>query len=249
MKNKTPVALITGAAQRIGGEIARQLHTAGYDIALHYNNSATEADTLNTSLNQQRKNSSYSFQANLCQSYGPAKLARQVLDHFSRVDVLINNASSFYPTEVGQATEKDWDELIGSNLKGAFFLTEALIKSLTTEKGSIVNIIDIYGERPLKNHTLYSIAKAGLTMMTKSLAKELAPTVRVNGVSPGAILWPQQNVGQLDKEIKQTILERIPMKQMGEPKDIAKTVVFLCKDAPYVTGQIIAVDGGQLLSL
>lgn len=248
MSKQKPVALITGAAQRIGAEIARQLHAAGYDVALHYNNSASQAEALSTELNQQRANSSHCFQADLSQSGSPAKLAKQVLDHFGKLSALINNASSFYPTKAGQATEQDWDELMGSNLKGAFFLTEALIDALTSENGSVVNIIDIHGERPLKNYTIYGMAKAGLAMMTKSLARELAPAVRVNGVSPGAILWPEQEEGELDNEIKQSILARIPMKRPGEPTDIAKTVVFLCRDAPYITGQIIAVDGGRLLN-
>ncbi len=248
MNDDNPVALITGAAQRIGAEIARQLHAAGYDIALHYNNSASQAETLGAELNRQRENSCRCFQADLSQSGSPAKLATQVLDQFGKVSALVNNASSFYPTKAGQATEEDWDKLLGSNLKGAFFLSQALIKPLTKENGSVVHIIDIHGERPLKNYTIYGIAKAGLAMMTKSLARELAPAVRVNGVSPGAILWPEQDEGEFDNEIKQSILGRIPMKRPGEPADIAKTVVFLCKDAPYITGQIIAVDGGRLLS-
>ena len=248
MSNNNSVALITGSAQRIGAEIARQLHTGGYDLALHYNNSASHAETLSTELNRLRANSCHCFQADLARSGSPAELAEQVLEHFGKVSVLINNASSFYPTKAGQATEKNWDELMGSNLKGAFFLTEALIETLTSENGSVVNIIDIHGERPLKNYTIYGMAKAGLAMMTKSMARELAPAVRVNGVSPGAILWPDQDEGELDNEIKQSILARIPMKRPGEPADIAKTVVFLCRDAPYITGQIIAVDGGRLLN-
>lgn len=248
MSNYNSVALITGAAQRIGAEIARQLHTSGYDLALHYNNSASHAETLSTELNRLRAHSCHCFQADLARPGSPAELAEQVLEHFGKVSVLINNASSFYPTKAGQATEKNWDELMGSNLKGAFFLTEALIETLTSENGSVVNIIDIHGERPLKNYTIYGMAKAGLAMMTKSMARELAPAVRVNGVSPGAILWPDQDEGELDNEIKQSILARIPMKRPGEPADIAKTVVFLCRDAPYITGQIIAVDGGRLLN-
>lgn len=248
MNTENPVALVTGAAQRIGAEIARQLHNVGYDLALHYNSSAIQAEALTAELNQLRANSARCFQGDLSQTGEPENLAQQVLDHYGKLSTLVNNASSFYPTKVGEASEKDWNDLIGSNLKGTFFLTEALINPLESENGSVVNIIDIHGERPLKNYSIYGIAKAGLAMMTKSLARDLAPEVRVNGISPGAILWPDQDEGEFDKDIKQSILSRIPMKRPGEPADIAKTVVFLIKDAPYITGQIIAVDGGRSLS-
>jgi pteridine reductase len=242
------IALVTGGAQRIGAEIVRHLHNTGFDIALHYNSSAKQADELSHDLNTQRQNSARSFQADLSNSDGAITLAKQVLEHWGHLDLLINNASSFYPITTGATTEQDWDNLMGSNLKGAFFLTEALIETLKNRRGSVINIIDIHGERPLKNYTLYGMAKAGLAMMTKSFAKELAPEVRVNGISPGAILWPDADTTELNTKIKQRILARVPLQRPGEPEDIAKTVVFLAKGAPYITGQIISVDGGRLLN-
>ena len=241
------VALVTGGAQRIGAEICRQLHSAGYDIALHYNSSDTPAKKLAAELNQQRENSCACFQANLTDTAQATQLATEVLEHFSSLSLLVNNASSFYPTAIGTATEEDWDKLIGSNVKGPFFLSQALIEPLRQTHGSIVNIVDIHAERPLKNYTVYGIAKAGVAMMTKSLARDLAPDIRVNGVAPGAILWPEDEA-EMSEAIKQEITKKIPMKRPGNPADIAETVVFLATGPDYITGQIIAVDGGRLLN-
>lgn len=246
MSSNTKTALITGAAHRIGAEIARTLHGRGYNVVLHYRSSAQTAQALADSLNTQRADSAHCAQGDLTQHAQVLALAQQALESFGRIDVLINNASMFYPTPANRASEEDWHVLIDSNLKGPFFLTQALTPELSTRRGSIVNIVDIHSERPMRDHTVYSIAKAGVAMMTKTLAKELAPDVRVNGVSPGAILWPDE--GLADKH-KQSILSKVPLERTGTPADIAATVAFLTDDAPYVSGQIIAVDGGRSLSM
>lgn len=239
-----PVALITGGARRIGAEIAQQLHQAGYNIVLHYRSSMNEAETLAKMLNQQRADSAKIFSADLNDSAALAHLADCALHAWGRLDVLINNASSFYPSPIGSVTTQMWDDLMSSNLKAPFFLAQALASELKKNGGCIINIADIHAQRPLKDHPVYCAAKAGNIMLTQSLARELAPEVRVNGIAPGAILWPEQQ-RDLSEQTKQEIVEKIPLQKRGSANDIARTVLFLVKDAPYITGQIIAVDGGR----
>ena len=243
----TKVALVTGGAQRIGAQLCRTLHEAGYRIALHYRSSADAAGALAAELNGLRGESVTCFQAALGGRSAGEELAAEVIDRFGRVDLLVNNASTFYPTPIGSVGEEDWDTIIGSNLKGPFFLSQALAENLKKNRGNIINMIDIHGERPLADHSLYSTAKAGLAMLTRSLARELAPAVRVNGVSPGVILWPKSDDPE-DDERRQRQLERVPLGSKGDPQDIAEAVLFLAERAPYITGQIIAVDGGRSLT-
>lgn len=238
------VVLITGAAQRIGAEIARTLHQQGASIVIHYRHSSGAAEQLNDELNQQRSNSSAIAQADLINIDNHAQLIETCVQHFGRLDVLVNNASTFYPTPVGAITLADWEDLLGSNLKAPLFLSQTATPQLKKNRGCIINIVDIHAERPLKEHTVYCAAKAGLVMLTKSLARELAPDIRVNGVAPGAILWPEQSMGD---ETKASILSRIALKRQGQPTEIAKAVAFLASDASYTTGQILNVDGGRSL--
>lgn len=239
-----PVALITGAARRIGAEIAQQLHRAGYNIVLHYRNSASEADRLAKSLNQLRADSARIIAADLNDINALQALADHALNAWGRLDALINNASAFYPTPIGTVTEREWDDLFNSNLKAPFFLAQALANELKKNHGCIINIADIHAQRPLKDHPVYCAAKAGNIMLTQSLARELAPQVRVNGIAPGAILWPEQQ-SDLTEKAKQEILEKIPLQKRGSAQDIARSVLFLVAEAPYITGQILAVDGGR----
>ena len=238
------VALITGAAHRIGAEMAQQLHAAGMNIALHYRSSASRADALAATLNQQRPNSVKLIQGDLLNHDDLTRIVEEAAIHWQRLDVLINNASSFYATPVGAASEAQWDDLIGTNLKAPFFLSQAAWPHLKRQHGCIINVVDIHAQRPMKGYPIYSAAKAGLAMLTMSLARELGPEVRVNGVAPGAILWPEH---ELDEETKQQILDRTALKRQGTPKDIARTALFLIRDADYISGQIISVDGGRSL--
>jgi len=247
MTDDSPVALITGAARRIGAEIARQLHACGYRVLVHYRTSEAEAQALVAQLNQTRTDSALALQADLTDLAQIDQLAEAAGGRWGRLDALINNASSFYPTPLSQATEADWDDLIGSNLKAPFFLCQALAPALTASRGAIVNIADIHGQRPLKEHPIYCAAKAGNIMLTQSLARELAPQVRVNGVAPGAILWPEQTAGPSPGK-QETILQRVPLQRSGDASDIALVVVFLVRQSPYITGQIIAVDGGRSIN-
>lgn len=240
----TPVALVTGAAQRLGAEICRSLHARGYRIIIHYRHSVEPAEGLRDELNAQRPGSAVIFSANMNSLPEVRALADAAFSQWQRVDVLVNNASGFYPTAIESATENDWDELFSSNLKGPFFLSQALAPALKKTSGCIVNLVDIYAQKPLRGFPVYSMAKAGVSMMTQSLALELAPEVRVNGVSPGAILWPEQET-EYSKQERQNINDRVPLQRQGEASDIAQTVVFLVADAPYISGQIIAVDGGR----
>ena len=237
-------ALITGAARRIGATIASRLHQAGATVAIHYRGSAHDATDLRDELNSRRENSAEIFQANLLDTQQIDGLVREVLQWSGRMDVLVNNASSFYPTPMGTVTVEQWDDLLGSNLQAPLFLAQAALPALRKKTGCIVNIVDIHAQRPLRDHAVYGAAKAGLAMLTRSLAKDLAPAIRVNGVAPGAILWPEDD---MSKETKEKILEQIPLGRQGLPDDIADVVVFLARDARYVTGQIIAVDGGRSL--
>ncbi|MCG8036033.1 MAG: pteridine reductase [Candidatus Thiodiazotropha taylori] len=237
-------ALITGAAHRIGAAIATELHNQGMNILLHYRNSRTGAEKLKQQLEQQRPESVQLAQADLNDTASFAKLVDQAYQINKRLDLLVNNASSFYPTPLDEATQSDWDDLIGSNLKAPFFLSQAAAPLLREHQGSIVNLVDIHALRPLKAHPIYSVAKAGNAMLIKSLARELGPDVRVNGIAPGAILWPEQGLSESERL---TILERTALKRPGSEMDIVKTLLFLHRDAAYITGQIIPVDGGRTL--
>ena len=241
------VALVTGAARRIGAEISRVLHDAGMNIALHYNASEEEASQLCDELNQKRKNSAVPVQADLQELESEKALIQHAASVWNRLDVLVNNASRFYRTSIGKVTEYAWDDLMNSNLKAPFFLAQAAAPFLTAQQGCIVNIVDIHAERPLRDYSVYCISKGGLAIMTKALAKELGPAVRVNAVSPGAIIWPEGK-NELSNEEKQSIIERTSLLRHGSPIDIAKAVLFFVRDAEYVTGQILNVDGGRILS-
>jgi pteridine reductase len=236
--------LITGAAKRIGAACARLLHSEGCNVILHYRSSKQAALELCYELNQMRPDSAYMMQANLLNMDELEALTREACMAWGRIDVLVNNASSFYPTAVADVTEQQWDELMGSNLKAPFFLAKLLAETLVNNRGCIINIVDIHAERGLMGYPVYSIAKAGLVAMTKILAKEFGPDVRVNGVAPGAILWPDND---LTEQERQEILQRVALRRNGEPADIANAVWFLIKDADYMTGQILTVDGGRTL--
>ena len=238
------VALITGAAQRIGAQIARLLHADGVDLVLHYRSSFDAAKALADELNGARAESIRLVKAELLDADAPKLLMDAVQAFRGRLDVLVNNASSFYPTPLAQATEAQWNELMGSNLKAPFFLAQAAAPLLCASRGCIVNLVDVHAERPLADHPIYSMAKAGNAMMVKALARELGPDVRVNGIAPGAILWPDQG---LSGDAQREILARTALERPGSPEDIARTLLFLVRDADYITGQIIAVDGGRTI--
>lgn len=240
------VALITGGAHRIGASIARQLHGEGMNLVIHYRSSKKLAHELQDELQGQRNDSVVLVNGDLLKNGVLSNLVYETTEAFGRLDVLINNASTFYPTPIGEATEKDWDDLVGTNLRAPFFLSQAAASSLAASEGCIVNIADIYGDRPLKNHPIYSVAKAGLIMLTKSLARELGPKVRVNAIAPGVILWPEKD---LDDMAKQRIVSTTPLKRSGNPDDIARTVLFMIRDAEFITGQVMAVDGGRWVVL
>lgn len=242
-----PVALITGGAARIGAAIARTLHAAGFNIIIHYRNSQASAQSLISELNTLRPETAICLQANLLDATDISRLALQATAQWGHVNALINNASSFYATPIEKASEEQWDDLLGSNVKAPFFLAQALAPTLTANKGAIINLADIYADRPLPSHSIYCVAKAANVMLTKALAQELAPRVRVNGIAPGAILWPEQG-GTTDEKSQQTLLNKIPLGNTGTTTDIANTVLFLLRDAPYITGQIITVDGGRSIS-
>ena len=241
-KLNNKVVLITGAARRIGAAIATSLHQSGADVAIHYRGSADEAAALADKFNAQRLDSATTFSSDLNDTTALQGLIEEVLDWHGRLDILVNNASNFYATPIGEINEGHWDDLIGSNLKAPLFLSQVAAPSLRKTNGVIINIVDIHAQRPLRNHTVYGVAKAGLAMLTRSLAKDLAPEVRVNGVSPGAILWPED---EMSDETKDIILNQIPLDRAGDPNDIADCVRYLAQDASYVTGQIITVDGGR----
>jgi pteridine reductase len=244
----SPVVLITGAARRVGAEIARTLHAAGASVALHYRTSATAAETLAAELNSQRASSAAVFPADLLHVEQFPGLVDQVVAHFGRLDALINNASSFFPTPIGGIDQAAWDDLLGSNLKAPLFLAQAAAPHLRAAGGCIVNITDIHAERPLKGFAVYNAAKGGLLNLTRSLAIELAPQVRVNAVAPGAIQWPENDT-DFPPEEQAAIINHTLLKRVGSPADIARTVKFLVFDAPYITGQVINVDGGRTAHL
>lgn len=248
------VALVTGSAKRLGREIILTLHQAGFRVIIHCRQSTSEAISLCKQLNTIKPDSAAWLQADLNRIENLNEVAAAAVNPFGRLDVLVNNASSFYPTPIGTATLAQWDDLFGSNVKAPFFLTQALAPELSKQKGCVINLVDIHAEKPLAQHSVYCMAKAALVMMTKSLARELAPTIRVNGIAPGAILWPseqsngftQSAVPMLTEQDKAGILAQIPLGHLGQPSDIAQTVLFL-STAPYITGQILAVDGGRSL--
>jgi pteridine reductase len=237
------VALITGAARRIGAVIARRLHAAGWDVALHCRRSRAELDALIAELERTRASSTLALQADLDDVDALAPLVAKASDRFGRLDALVNNASAFYPTPIDLATPAQWDELFAANARAPFFLSQAAAPHLAERNGAIVNLVDLYAENPLAEHPIYSMSKAALAAMTKALARDLAPDVRVNGVAPGAILWP--DAGKNDAE-QHAMIERTPLKRIGAPDDVAGAVLWLL-DAPFVTGEIVRVDGGRHL--
>lgn len=248
-QNPSPVkvALITGAARRIGAEIARALHQAGLNIILHYHTSEEEAVGLAQQLNQARPNSATAIGSDLLELENCKSLIDKSVKVWERLDVLVNNASRFYRTALGKVTAYAWDDLMNSNLKAPFFLAQAAAPYLAACQGSIVNITDIHADRPLRNYSVYCISKSGLLMATRVLAKELGPLVRVNAVAPGPIIWPEgENV--MTEQEKQKVIDQTMLKRPGSPEDIAKAVLFFVRDADYVTGQILEVDGGRMLS-
>jgi pteridine reductase len=245
-KSRIPTVLVTGAARRIGARIAEAFHARGCRVLVHYHGSREAAVALVASFNAERPDSACCLQADLTDPAGPERLAALVREQADRLDVLVNNASRFYPTAMGDVSPDDWRDLMGSNLRGPFFLTQSLLPELRAGGGAIVNILDIHAKRPMPNHPVYCMAKAGLAMMTQSLALELGPDIRVNGVAPGAILWPEQEPSEA---AKRSILGKVPLKRLGEPGDIAGAVVYLALDAPYVTGQVLAVDGGRSMNV
>ncbi|MDB6082575.1 MAG: pteridine reductase [Gammaproteobacteria bacterium] len=238
------VLLITGGARRVGAEIARTLHGAGANVLIHYRSSADAARAMADELNSTRPGSVAIQCANLLEAGAAEALVGAALREFGQLDILINNASTFYQSQMGEVTSAHWDDLIGTNLKAPFFLSQAAAPSLRSQRGLIINILDIHALRPLKRHPVYSIAKAGLAMLTRSLARELGPHIRVNGIAPGPVLWPE---GGIDEGLKGEIIAKTALKRHGTPGDVARTALFLAADAPYITGQVIAVDGGRSL--
>ncbi len=237
------VALITGGAQRIGADIARLLHAQGMKLVIHYHTSEKAAHALQAELHQVRPESVMLVRGDLNNGERLARnLVFETVESFDRLDVLINNASRFYPTPVSEATESQWDDIIGTNLKAPYFLAQAAAPHLKKFGGCVINIADIYGQRPLVGYPIYSVAKAGVIMLTKALARELAPEIRVNAIAPGVILWPSKD---LDEMSKQRIISRTPLKRSGDPSDVARTALFLIRDASFMTGQVLAMDGGR----
>jgi pteridine reductase len=234
--------LITGAARRVGATLARALQAAGANVMIHYRNSAAEARALASELNSLRGGSAAVVSADLLDTKHIGELVEATVKTFGQLDVLINNASTFYPTTVGEITEEHWNDLLGTNLKAPLFLAQAAAPALRLSHGLILNIADIHGMRPLRRYTTYSVAKAGLIMLTKSLARELGPHVRVNAIAPGPVMWPEQRA---DQALQKKIVERTQLKRPGSPEDVARAALFFCTAAPYVTGQVLAVDGGR----
>lgn len=242
--NERPVVLVTGAARRIGATIARVLHAAGYDLALHCRSSRAELDALTAELDRTRPRSTLTLQAELAEVERLPALVDAAIERFGRLDGLVNNASSFRPTPLGTITPAQWDELFAANARAPLFLAQAAAPHLTARRGAIVNLIDIHAERPLARHSVYGMAKAALAMATRALALELAPAVRVNGIAPGAVLWPE--AGKPEAE-RQALIARTPLQRLGTPEDVAATALWLLRDAAFVTGEIIRVDGGRSL--
>ena len=251
LENKTlanKVVLITGGAKRVGAAICRELHAHGANLMVHYNTSTKDARALQAELNLQRANSVAIIQGDLLNIAIMANLVQETVKQFGKLDVLINNASSYYATEIGKISEENWHDLVGSNLKAPMFLAQAAAAELRKTHGCIVNITDMHIERPKKGYVVYSVAKAGLVTLTKSLAHELSPEVRVNAVAPGPVQWPENNP-QFDEVYRQRVINQTLLKKIGTPQDIAKAVKFLVADAPFITGHVLAVDGGRSLNL
>ena len=238
-------AIVTGGGRRIGAAIGETLHAAGASLLIHCNHSRAEAESLAERLDESRPGSASVICENLLDPGAPQRIVATALDRYGRLDVLVNNASSFYPTPIGEITEKNWQDLIGTNLKAPLFLAQAAAEALARASGCIINLVDIHADRPLPDHAVYACAKAGNAMLVKSLARDLAPAVRVNGIAPGAILWPEAGLAEAEKA---ATLERVPLGRLGSPGDIAGAALFLARDAGYVTGQIIAVDGGRTVT-
>lgn len=248
MEALTPVALITGAAHRLGAHTARHLHRRGWNLVVHYRSREAQAYSLCEELNTIRAESAVALQADLSKPGEAETLGSEAISIWGRLNGLVNNASVFYPNPTSQASSDDWDAIMNTNLRAPFFLGQACLPALKQSRGAIVNMIDIYSQRPLANHPLYCASKSGLASLTLSWAKDLAPEVRVNGVSPGAILWPEGEAA-IDETYQQSILARTPLARTGAPEDIASAIAFLLCDAPFVTGQILAVDGGRSLNM
>ncbi|HET6546232.1 MAG TPA: pteridine reductase [Rhodanobacteraceae bacterium] len=244
LANDRPVVLITGAARRVGAVIARTLHAAGYDLALHCRHSRSARDALIGELEATRARSTLALEAELADSERLPGLIAAVVERFGRLDGLVNNASTFHPTPIGSVTPAHWEELMAANARAPLFLAQAAAPHLRERHGAIVNLVDIHAERPLPNHSVYCMAKAALATMTRALALDLAPEVRVNGVAPGAVLWPEAGKAYAERE---RLIARTPLKRVGSPEDAAGAVLWLLRDAPFVTGQIIRVDGGRSL--
>jgi len=242
------VVLVTGGARRVGAAICRRLHAAGANLLVHYRSAALEARALEVELNSRRADSVALAQADLLKTVACAQLVKAALKHFGQLDAVVNNASSFYATAVGEITEQAWDDLVGTNLKAPLFLAQAAAPELRKQHGCIVNLVDIHAELPMRNHAVYTAAKGGLAALTRALARDLGPEIRVNGVAPGTILWPDDETWR-DEVSRQRIISQTALKRIGEPDDVARAVQFLLADAPYITGQILAVDGGRSLSL
>ena len=234
--------LITGGARRLGAHVARAVHAAGANLVIHCHHSRTEAERLAAELELVRAASTAVLSADLLDVAQLPPLVRASCERFGTLDVLINNASTFYPTPLGSIEPKQWDDLMGTNLRAPTFLAQAAAPALRRARGLLLNMVDIHGIRPLREHTVYSTAKAGLIMLTRSLARELAPDVRVNAIAPGPVLWPEAGI---DQDRKEKILEQTPMQHAGSPDDIARAVLFFASDAPFITGQVLAVDGGR----
>jgi pteridine reductase len=244
MPHSRPVALVTGSARRLGAAIARHLHAAGCDLALHCHASRADADALAAELDAARTGSTLVLQADLAQFDRLPELVASTVGHFGRLDALVNNASAFFPTPLGSATPDQWDALFAANARAPFFLAQAAAPHLRAARGAIVNLADIYGERPLRDHAVYGMSKAALLHMTRALALELAPEVRVNAIAPGAILWPD---GGKDDTAKAALLARTPLGRTGTLDEVAEAVRWLIADATYATGEVLRLDGGRLL--
>ncbi len=234
--------LITGGARRLGAAMAHAFHAAGAAVVVHYRGSGKAAEALVDQLERERPGSAVACQADLRDLGRLPALIDTAVSRFGRLDVLVNNASTFYPTPVGTITAEQWDDLLGTNLRAPLFLSQAAAPALREARGCIINMADIHGLRPLRAHPVYCAAKAGLVMLTRSLARELGPEIRVNGIAPGPVLWPEDG---LPEELREEIVRKTALKRTGSPRDIARTALFLAAEAPFVTGQIIAVDGGR----
>ncbi len=246
LQNK--VVLITGGAKRVGAAISRELHAHGANLMIHYNTSKQEAKAIQAELNLQRPDSVSIIQGDLLNIAIVSSLVRETTKRFGKLDILINNASTYEPTEIGNIDENNWNDLIGSNLKAPTFLSQAAAKDLKKSHGCIINITDMHIESPKKGYVVYSVAKAGLVTLTKSLAQELSPEVRVNAVAPGPVLWPDNNP-EFNEVYRKRVVSQTLLKRIGEPTDIAKAVKFLAADAPFITGHVLAVDGGRSINL